>query len=274
MGPQKRTRPPHRRQSDALDNIRRALKYAEDASTSALADIAVHDDRYPNRQLPSGKITNLPSRPSKRSGLSGISQTREITRLLDKFVEKRFDAQKRLHEGMIGACMRLIFRNCKDIDIKTALIEMGIRKTKQQFFAVTPRRFGKTYAVSMMVAALVLACPDITIAIFSTGKRASELLLKQVLEFIRLIPGAEERIDSCNSECLTIRHGSTVTKLNSYPGTARTYLPPLILLPFIRADYVIAVSGCAGSGPMCSSSRRPLSSQRICGRRWWHHWLS
>ena len=211
----------HSGTTDALQDARRCRQLAQEASTMALAEVAVYDIRYQTRVV-GGKVTKLPRRASAHGGVSGLSQMRKLNYLLDQFVDERFDAQKRIHEGMLGACMQLIFRNSKDSDMKLARAEIGMRKSKQQFMAITPRRFGKTYAVAMYVAAMVLACPDVSIAIFSTAKRASELLLRQAVDFILSIKGTKDRIKSCSADCVVIRHGTRESKLCSYPATART----------------------------------------------------
>lgn len=75
----------------------------------------------------------------------------------------------------------------------------------------------------MFVAAFALACPGTVTAIFSTGRRASNLLLQQVKSMIAAIPGGEARIISSNVETLSLDGGSgIVSKISSFPGKART----------------------------------------------------
>ena len=88
--------------------------------------------------------------------------------------------------------------------------------------AITPRRFGKTTAVAMFVSAFALACPGTTTAIFSTGRRASNLLLQQIKGMLLSIPGVEGRIVLSNVENIVIQDGPHQSKISSFPGKART----------------------------------------------------
>ena len=74
----------------------------------------------------------------------------------------------------------------------------------------------------MFVAAFALAVPGSVTAIFSTGRRASNLLLQQIKSMILCIPGAETKIVSSNVETIHLRDGSLTSKISSFPGMART----------------------------------------------------
>lgn len=50
---------------------------------------------------------------------------------------------------------------------------------------ITPRRFGKTTACAIFVAALLISIPGLTVAIFSTGRRASTMLLAKINQIIQ-----------------------------------------------------------------------------------------
>ena len=47
----------------------------------------------------------------------------------------------------------------------------------------TPRRFGKTISVSMFAAAILFAAPAVELSIYSTCKRISQKLLRNVVKF-------------------------------------------------------------------------------------------
>jgi hypothetical protein len=153
---------------------------------------------------------------------SGAAQLGEMFRLLDSFGLQRSKVQKQLHLGMTGAVLQRIFHMESDAEMKVAMTIHRIKSDKQQFMAITPRRFGKTTAVAMFVAALALAVPGITVAIFSTGRRASNLLLQQVKSLLLCVPGAAAKIISSNVETLHMADGSMTSKISSYPGMART----------------------------------------------------
>ena len=69
----------------------------------------------------------------------------------------------------------------------------GIQCIRYEVTAITPRRWGKTWAVAMYVLALMLAVPGIRVCVFSTGKRASSSLMEIITQFMGMIPGLNER---------------------------------------------------------------------------------
>ena len=63
----------------------------------------------------------------------------------------------------------------------------GWDATPQEILVSTPRRFGKTISVSMFAAAMLFACPNMELSIYSTCKRISQKLLRNVMLFLELI---------------------------------------------------------------------------------------
>lgn len=164
-------------------------------------------------------------RQRKRSACvaSGAAQLAELFRLLDSFPGlTRSKVQKQLHLGMCGSILQRVFCNESDSEMKMAQVQYKIKSSKQQFMAITPRRFGKTTAVAMFCAAFALAVPGSVTAIFSTGRRASNLLLQQIKSMLVSIPGAEAKITSSNVETIHLCDGGLTAKISSFPGQART----------------------------------------------------
>jgi hypothetical protein len=120
----------------------------------------------------------------QRSAGSGEAQLDALFQLLDSFGLKRSRVQMQLHVGMAGSVLQRIFSSDSDADMRLAMNKHKIPGCRQQFMAITPRRFGKTTAVSMFVAAFAIAVPGSQTAIFSTGRRASNLLLQQIKSMI------------------------------------------------------------------------------------------
>ena len=91
---------------------------------------------------------------------------------------------------------------------------------KQQALCLTPRRFGKTTAVSMFVAAYGISVEKSNQCIFSTGKRASDKLLEQVHDFIISLGNEWAARTKRRGEILYI-YGEDpldVRKISSYPS--------------------------------------------------------
>lgn len=193
--------------------IERALKKCTENQIAHLSERVVFD--------PSKRCSIVRKRGAVST--SGISQINELMRLLDSFGMQRSRIQKQLHNGMAGSILQRVFCTDSDANMRLSMVNHRLKSSKQQFMAITPRRFGKTTAVAMFVAAFALSCPGTATAIFSTGRRASSLLLQQIKSMICAIPGAETKIISSNVETISIDAGGGHTsKISSFPGKART----------------------------------------------------
>ena len=140
----------------------------------------------------------------------------------------RSDTQKRFHEAFINACLPHIYGSADFERYRDRILQrFGMDTVQFECLICTPRRFGKTTAVSMFCAALLATCPDMWISVFSTGQRASSSLLEQTAKFFRmlknegLVLGTNDNILKKNQEELFTR-GSTpsdMRRMYSYPST-------------------------------------------------------
>ena len=95
----------------------------------------------------------------------------------------------------------------------------------------TPRRFGKTISVSMFAAALMYSAPAMELSIYSTCKRISQKLLRNIMKFLEMIylelgvPAF--KVLRQNSEEVHVAgpegHGD-VRVVNSYPSKIGAFL--------------------------------------------------
>ena len=100
----------------------------------------------------------------------------------------------------------------------------------------TPRRFGKTISVSQFAAAMLFAAPQVEISIYSTCKRISQKLLRNVQKFFMLLcaqdPAAQGfRVIRQNMEEVVMGGPDgvgDVRVVNSYPSKVGL-LPPIAL---------------------------------------------
>ena len=90
----------------------------------------------------------------------------------------------------------------------------------------TPRRFGKTISVSMFAAAILFAAPGVELSIYSTCKRISQKLLRNVVKFFHIICGQDLssegfKVIRQNMEEIVLQGGlgsQDVRVVNSYPS--------------------------------------------------------
>ena len=138
---------------------------------------------------------------------------------------RRSKSQQLFHAAFLNAALPHIygwddFERYRDMILKRQQMD----ELNSEVFIVTPRRFGKTWAVSMFCAALLYCCPGMWISTFSTGQRASSSLLEQVAKWIRGAPDGERRIKRINKEQIYLSgdSDSDVRRFYSYPSNPRT----------------------------------------------------
>lgn len=91
-------------------------------------------------------------------------------------------------------------------------------------------RFGKTISVSMFAAAMIFATPSVECSIYSTCKRISQKLLRNVMKFLQIIytgtQAKEFKVIRCNCEELVLQGDNgehDVRIINSYPSKVRMF---------------------------------------------------
>lgn len=86
-------------------------------------------------------------------------------------------------------------------------------------------RFGKTISVSMFAAAMLYSCPSLELSIYSTCKRISQKLLRNVYKFLNMVYDElgvskmrELRLNFEEIELQGTESKTDVRRVNSYPS--------------------------------------------------------
>ena len=111
-------------------------------------------------------------------------------------------------------------------DHQHVLLKNGWDHLAQEVLVSTPRRFGKTISVSMFAAAMIYSAPQVEVSIYSTCKRISQKLLRNIQKFFYIMCGqnlAEHsfKVVRQNMEEVVLRgpEGThDVRIVNSYPS--------------------------------------------------------
>ena len=144
--------------------------------------------------------------------------------------------QRQFHQAFLQAVLPHIYGSEWPDHYERVLKEFGIPCIRPEVMVCTPRRLGKSIAIAMFNCGLLLACPGIRIATFSTGSRASGALMGEIVKLLQLIPGGRERVLKRNQEQLflaatatgvtagsararALGDGPDVSKLYSFPGS-------------------------------------------------------
>jgi hypothetical protein len=164
-------------------------------------------------------VTNLDS--GKRKNADRVAES--VLETLDLLGVVRTPGQKQFHLAFFNACLPHIYGSDEfESDRERILHRFGFTHVRYEVLVVCPRRWGKTYGVSMFMAALLWCVPDMWISIFSTGQRASTALLDLIYKWIaHLCDGDKTRIGNRNKEVLFIKGESIndTRRCYSYPSS-------------------------------------------------------
>jgi hypothetical protein len=140
----------------------------------------------------------------ENSRCMGDIRLMKIRSMLNSFGMTRSADQVQFHDAFICSSLQIIYGSDFEANFKRIMEENQLKCLHKEVMIVAPRRFGKTVAIAMFVAACLLCIPGVRINIYSTGKRASGSLMEAVIKFIKRIPGGESRMASETQEVLYV----------------------------------------------------------------------
>ena len=210
----------------------------------------------------------------KLTGVRRIQKCRDALSALDRRGWDRSFHQRMFHEVYLKSCVRIFFKRDGPGAFArhhNRVLELnGWDSTPQEVLVSTPRRFGKTISVSMFAAALIFAAPAMELSIYSTCKRISQKLLRNIIKFVDLIYlelGVEPfKILRMNQEEIHLAgpegHGD-VRVVNSYPSK----IGDAPLLPQKNATRAPKTPNNNNARPPPKKWKRCISACRTAGTR-------
>lgn len=153
----------------------------------------------------------------------GDTRLAAIRKQLNNLGYERSKLQRQFHEHFLQATALHIYKDDPNVDMQKIMSQSGWKDLRQSVLCLTPRRFGKTTAVAMFIAAYAICIPSSVQSVFSTGRRASMKLLQLIRDMIKKTPSAE-KIIKCNQEELILEGNGPFDrrKIFSYPSCAKT----------------------------------------------------
>ena len=125
------------------------------------------------------------------TGFTRMQRCRDALARLDERGWKRSYHQRLFHDDFLKACTRIFWKLEPAGAFARQHLEILQRNNwshiSQEVLVSTPRRFGKTISVSMFAAAMLYSAPNVEISIYSTCKRISQKLLRNVQKFFSVI---------------------------------------------------------------------------------------
>ena len=164
-----------------------------------------------------------------KDGFVRMQDCRLALEALDGRGWQRSFHQRMFHDNFIRSCARVFFKTEPPgafARAHQAVLDLnGWDNLSQEILISTPRRFGKTISVSMFAAALLYSAKGVELSIYSTCKRISQKLLRNVQKFLRLIfegtgvPKFKEIRSNMEEMVLQGPDGSSDVRIvNSYPS--------------------------------------------------------
>ena len=94
------------------------------------------------------------------------------------------DDQIRVFQAFLASCLPLIYGSTWAEEKTRVLEEWGLKRENMFSLVNMARRNGKTFVTSGTAAALLLCVPNIKLAIFSTCKRTSQMMMEAIMEML------------------------------------------------------------------------------------------
>ena len=156
-----------------------------------------------------------------------IDRINSILNYLDTQGYPRTSTQRDVfHKSFIGACLSLIYGKKLNENLPRIMNKYGYKRIQNDVLISTPRRHGKTHAVALFVAAIMIAIPGIHVCIYSTGRRASKMILNLIKEIVSTYyKGMERNMDEKNKnveEFIFVSHFSSnqkSSKCEAFPAS-------------------------------------------------------
>lgn len=175
----------------------------------------------------------------------GDLRFRAVQEQLDSFGVVRSPDQRTFHDAMFNATLPLIYGDSWEECSAAVMRLRKIIKVEQEALILAPRRWGKTWAVGMFVASLLLHVPGIKVAVFSPTGRQSGFLKDIILDFVCRARTGRRRIVRDKNEELYVaqhplpagkgQHSALAKEWASSPLTSKVhFLPGTVVGTFLR----------------------------------------
>ena len=163
---------------------------------------------------------------TERKGDILLARVKDV--FLHGFGTKWGDDQIRVSNAFLASCLPLIYGDTWPEEKTRVLKEWKLNSVPMYSLVNMARRNGKTYVTSGIAAALFLCVPGIKIAIFSTCRRTSQMLMTCVMDFVEKgfnkgthLMREEYNLTTKNTEMVEFEFKGHKQILGSFPGSVR-----------------------------------------------------
>jgi hypothetical protein len=186
-------------------------------------------EKAKNASIPN-RIQQQKLKRLKRSDTKGDETLKKIKDLFHYGMQTRWGPEQvDVFNIFVESCLPLIYGDSWEEERPRVLAEHLLNDVNMFTLISMPRRHGKTYVTSGTAAALFLMVPGIKIAIFSTCKRTSQMMMQEIEDKIEKafnagthVKRSDYNVISKNTECIVMEHqDGTKRSISSYPGSVK-----------------------------------------------------
>jgi hypothetical protein len=136
---------------------------------------------------------------------AGVRRTWSEFRDVSNELIEPSDTQGVFLMAFLNACTQAIYGRDYEAAAERILKQNGWTEFSQEVFVIAARADGKTFAVAMFMAAVLINCPGIRMAVFGHSQRGSDYVLALVGEMIRSHPEGRRMIVRIATEKIELR---------------------------------------------------------------------
>ncbi len=174
------------------------------------------------------------------NGDERLANLRQALNRLDTLGYMRSNHQREFHEVFISACLPQLYGKDLDRCLIRILEENDLDSIQSEVMVVTPRRWGKTMAVSLFLAAYLYTQPEADVCVYSIARRTSTMLVLKVYKMVVALGGGTHVIKRSNQETLKVinMYGS-ISVCNSYPAASKVLFLYLYLCVCVCCGWLV-----------------------------------
>jgi len=160
----------------------------------------------------------------KNEGRERFNNLAKCLSMFDKTALERSKEQEAIHQACTAVSLKSILGGDYDTLSNEVRSQNNWDGIGQELCVSMPRRFGKTTALAMFIAAYLYTQPGKVLIVFAPSKRQSRAILNKVAEFLdTTLHLAKQDFIAKNQEDLWIRSiNGQISKMSAYPARPET----------------------------------------------------
>lgn len=157
-----------------------ASKDAKKASMSVTNSLILQKWEHP-------LLKNNPLMKNECEGDVLVKRINSALKYLDEHGFERSSQQRLFHHAFMQSTYAQLYGQDLHRNLIRLLEDSNTSELRTEVACLTPRRFGKTFAVALWCASMLVCAKDHDSSIYSTSARVSKMLLQTILRFVAIL---------------------------------------------------------------------------------------